>query len=62
MTAAKDQETLVLNPAQDSQTQPEIVFLSSDLYSNEPPLETDLHRLQIRPDVAALGCFGEVAQ
>jgi Uma2 family endonuclease len=47
MTAAKDQETLVLEPSQDLQTPPEIVFPPSDLYSDEPPLETDFHRLQM---------------
>jgi Uma2 family endonuclease len=43
MTAAKDQETLVLEPSQDSPTPPEI----SDLYSDEPPLETELHLRQM---------------
>lgn len=47
MTAAKDQETMALNPADNPQASPEIVFPPSDLYSDEPPLETELHLRQI---------------
>lgn len=48
MTAAKDQETLAPNLAeQEPKTQPEIVFPPGDLYSDEPPLETELHLRQI---------------
>jgi Uma2 family endonuclease len=43
MTLAKEQGTVALNPY----TGEEVVFPPSDLYSDEPPLETDLHRDQI---------------
>ena len=33
--------------AQDLDTTKDVIFPPSDLYSDEPPLETDLHRLQI---------------
>jgi Uma2 family endonuclease len=46
MTAAKDHETMTLNPA-DAPAQPEILFPPGDLYSDEPPLETYLHLRQL---------------
>jgi hypothetical protein len=40
---AQEQES----DAPERDPQPEIIFPPIDLYSNEPPLETDFHRLQM---------------
>jgi Putative restriction endonuclease len=45
MTIAKDQETMA--GADAAPAQPEIVFPPSDLYSDEPPLENELHLRQL---------------
>ncbi len=48
MTIAKDQEPQAqTEPDVQPDVQPDIVFPPSDLYSDEPPLESDLHRDQI---------------
>ncbi|MBN3889328.1 MAG: Uma2 family endonuclease [Nostoc sp.] len=36
-----------MSVAQDLETSENVIFPPGDLYSNEPPLETDLHRLQM---------------
>lgn len=49
MTLAKDQDIPPRSEAVQTppEAQSEIVFPPGDLYSNEPPLETDFHRLQM---------------
>lgn len=53
MTLAKDQdmphpaEVVQTQPEVQPKSQPEIVFPTGDLYSNEPPLETYLHLRQL---------------
>jgi Uma2 family endonuclease len=46
-TANQETQPPLANPAQEAQHEPDIVFPPSDLYSNEPPLETELHLRQI---------------
>ncbi|MFM7426138.1 MAG: Uma2 family endonuclease [Elainella sp.] len=47
MTIAKDQEPQTEPDVQPESVQPDIIFPPSDLYSDEPPLETELHLRQI---------------
>ena len=47
MVAAKDQELTAPAPEITPDSAPEIIFPPGDLYSDEPPLETELHLRQL---------------